>query len=514
MLDPESLMNHSSMSDYMAHGFCFSWEPGLVWLHVASDIVTGLAYYVIGAAMVYFACKRRDVPFKWVFLLFALFILACGTTHFFAAYTVFSPDYWPEGFVKAFTALVSVVAAVVFIPKIPQAITMPSLAKTLAEVQRLNTELVRQSALLRSIVDSIPDLIFYKDTNSVYLGCNKAFERFAGRPEQEQVGKTDFDFFEHELAEFFRQKDCEMLAGGVARSNEEWITYPDGQRVLLDTLKTPFWGPDGTQLGLVGISRDITERKEKEQLIEAKNAELERFIYTVSHDLKSPLVTISSFLSYLEADIKTADSERIQQDIGYIRTATDKMGQLLAELVELSRIGRVIANPVKVSFQELAQEALQLVAGHISERGVRVTVADTPLMLYGDRSRLVEIWQNLVENACKYMGGQLSPRIEIGVETTGETTLFSVRDNGQGVDARYSEKIFGLFEKLDRQTEGTGLGLALVKRIVELNGGRIWVESPGPGQGSCFRFTLPEALLPEQATRPQPGLERSIERTA
>lgn len=489
------MMDHTAMSDYMAHGFCFSWEPGLVWLHVASDIVTGLAYYIITAAMGYYAYKRRDIPFMWVFLLFTLFIMACGTTHFFAAYTVYRPDYWPEGYVKAFTAAVSVVAAIVFIPKIPQAITMPSITKTVAEVQRLNAELVLQSALLRSIIDTIPDLIFYKDTNSVYIGCNKAFERFAGRPEQEQVGKTDFDFFDSEVAEFFRQKDCEMMEGGQARSNEELITYPDGHRVLLDTLKTPFWGPDGTLLGLVGISRDITERKEKEQQIEEKNAELERFTYTVSHDLKSPLVTISSFIGYLETDIKTGAQTRIDEDIDYIRTAADKMGQLLNELLELSRVGRVIANPVRVGFCAVVQETLQLVAGHISERGVQVTIAESPVMLYGDRAHLVEIWQNLVENAVKYMGDQPAPRIEIGVDEKRETTIFFVRDNGLGIDPHYAGKIFGLFEKLDKWSEGTGLGLALVKRIVEMYGGRIWVESGGLGHGSCFRFTLPEALI-------------------
>lgn len=487
-------MNHGSMSDYMAHGFCFSWEPALVWLHVTSDIVTGLAYYAITAAMGYFAYKRRDVQFLWVFLLFALFIFACGTTHFFAAYTVFRPDYWPEGVVKAITALSSIAAAIVFIPKIPQAIQMPSLAKTVDEVQRLNTELVLKSALLRSIIDSIPDLIFYKDTKSVYLGCNKAFEHFAGRPEQEQVGKSDFDFFDREVAEFFRQKDCEMLEKGQARSNEEWITYPDGRRVLLDTLKTPFRGPDGTLLGLVGISRDITERKEKEQQIEDKNAELERFIYTVSHDLKSPLVTITSFLGYLETDIKVADDARIQEDIGYIRTAADKMGQMLTELLELSRVGRVVANPVQVSFQDIVQEALRLVAGQISERGVKVTVAESPVIFCADRSRLVEIWQNLVENAVKYLGDQPEPCVEIGVELQGKETLFFVRDNGLGIDSRHADKIFGLFEKLDKKSEGTGLGLALVKRIVEINGGIIRVESEGPGHGSCFRFTLPGAL--------------------
>ena len=302
------MMDHTAMSDYMAHGFCFSWEPGLVWLHVASDIVTGLAYYIITAAMGYYAYKRRDIPFMWVFLLFALFIMACGTTHFFAAYTVYRPDYWPEGYVKAFTAAVSVVAAIVFIPKIPQAITMPSITKTVAEVQRLNAELVLQSALLRSIIDSIPDLIFYKDTNSVYIGCNKAFERFAGRPEQDQVGKTDFDFFDRELAEFFRQKDCEMMEGGQARSNEELITYPDGHRVLLDTLKTPFWGPDGTLLGLVGISRDITERKQVEEerkvmLLRQQGINLLQQSLIASAPLDSKLKSITdSVVRLLDAD--------------------------------------------------------------------------------------------------------------------------------------------------------------------------------------------------------------------
>ena len=114
--------------------------------------------------------------------------------------------------------------------------------------------------------------------------------------------------------------------------------------------------------------------------------------------------------------------------------------------------------------------------------------------LYGDRPRLEEIWQNLVENAVKYMGGQAAPRIELGVEEAGTDLVFFVRDNGLGIDPRFQDKVFGLFEQLDPASEGTGLGLALVKRIVELYQGRIWVESEGLGRGTCFRFTLPQAL--------------------
>jgi len=116
------------------------------------------------------------------------------------------------------------------------------------------------------------------------------------------------------------------------------------------------------------------------------------------------------------------------------------------------------------------------------------------LTLFGDQPRLVEIWQNLVENACKFMGGQPEPRLELGARGSGRNTVFYVRDNGIGIESQYLEKVFGLFEKLDRNAEGTGLGLALVRRIVELNGGKIWAESQGRGLGTCISFTLPGAV--------------------
>src|SRR3990172_2059644 len=135
-------MEHEHVvSSYMEHGACYSWEPGLVWLHVISDIVTGIAYYSIPAALFYFAYKRRDLPFHRVILLFGVFILACGTTHFLAAYTVFVADYWIEGGVKAFAAMISAVAAYYMIPLIPEAIAMPSLTKSLKENQELNAQL-------------------------------------------------------------------------------------------------------------------------------------------------------------------------------------------------------------------------------------------------------------------------------------------------------------------------------------------------------------------------------------
>lgn len=228
--------------------------------------------------------------------------------------------------------------------------------------------------------------------------------------------------------------------------------------------------------------------------LEERTAELERFTYTVSHDLKSPVVTIKSFLGFLEQDLAAADATKISKDIDYIRSAAEKMNQQLDELLQLSRLGRHVNPPTCVPFQELVHEALTLVAGRLAVHGVEVRIEPTDLTLFGDRPRLVEIWQNLVDNAAKYRSAHAPPTIAIGLEQTSAGPVFHVNDNGMGIDPCHHDKIFGLFDQLNPATEGSGLGLALVKRIVEMNKGQIWVESEGCGAGgSRFRFTLPAA---------------------
>jgi len=225
--------------------------------------------------------------------------------------------------------------------------------------------------------------------------------------------------------------------------------------------------------------------------LESKNAELERFTYTVSHDLKSPLFTIRGFLGYLEQDALAGNHERVRSDMQRIIDATDKMQRLLNELLELSRVGRMMNDPVNIPFDELARDAVELVHGHITERGITVHIdADMPI-IHGDRQRLLEVLQNLVDNATKFMGNQTAPRIEIGCAGVEDgKPIFHVRDNGIGIPLEHHERVFGLFNKLDVKSGGTGIGLALVKRIIEVHGGRIWVQSEA-GKGSTFLFTLP-----------------------
>jgi chemotaxis family two-component system sensor kinase Cph1 len=221
-----------------------------------------------------------------------------------------------------------------------------------------------------------------------------------------------------------------------------------------------------------------------------KNAELERFTYTVSHDLKSPLITIGGFLGFIEKDAKAGDIDQLQADMAHVRSATNTMQRLLDELLELSRIGRLMNSPQEVPFEVVAQDAIELVGGQLANRGAEVVIAPGLPNVIGDRARLVEVMQNLVDNAVKFMGDQPSPRIEIGMREQDGEHVFYVQDNGAGIASRYHDKVFGLFEKLDAASEGTGVGLALVKRVIEVHGGRIWIESEGQGHGTTVCFTL------------------------
>ena len=248
------------------------------------------------------------------------------------------------------------------------------------------------------------------------------------------------------------------------------------------------------------IAWALAERKRREikQKLEAKNAELERFTYTVSHDLKSPLITIQGFLGFLEKDLARGDHERVRTDIGKIRSTTEKMRYLLDDLLDLARVGRQMGSPHEVSFGVIAREAVELVDGQIAEREVDILIhSDLPVVL-ADRERLLQVLQNLLSNAIKFLGDQPEPRIEIGARARESSFAECfVRDNGIGIAPERQGEIFGLFDRLNPEIDGTGVGLALVRRIVELHGGRTWVESPGLGHGSTFCFTL---------RRPDPAL--------
>jgi signal transduction histidine kinase/DNA-binding LacI/PurR family transcriptional regulator len=375
------------------------------------------------------------------------------------------------------------------------------LQQEIQERQQIAEALRKSEATMRALLAAIPDTIFLVDEEYRFLNFIPSEGLKTAVSLQDYLGLTLFDVFLPELAEQCTAAITQALHTPGILLQEMPITIGPDRRTYEVRLMAV--GPGN----VLGIIRDITERKENEssrenliEELETKNAELERFTYTVSHDLKSPLVTIKGFLGFLAQDALSGNVDELHKDIARIRQATDQMQTLLDDLLELSRVGRLVNNREWTPFSQIIAEAISRVEGQIVERGVTVTIQPDLPEVYGDVFRLIEVVQNLLDNGIKYMGLQPQPQIIIGAETEAQEICCFVRDNGIGIDARYHEKIFGLFDRLDHTEEGTGIGLALVKRIIEMHGGRIWVESNGTGHGSIFHFTLPCPPNPEQTS--------------
>ena len=359
-------------------------------------------------------------------------------------------------------------------------LSLASLAATLLLSKRIAGPVISLAWQFEEILNHAPLLIRISDREGNVLRSSSSFA---------SIPQDDSAILDGEIAEVLEtSQDVEREVSCCIR-DEPATFLATSFPVLIDKRGTPSLA--------CSIGLDITELKraerEREDLIaalEAQNAELERFAYSVSHDLKAPLITIKGYIGAILEDLADGKMETVEDDVARVSKAADKMAALLNDVLELSRIGRLVNPPQDVPLGELVSEALQLVAGQIEQGRIQVEISPNLPVVHGDRTRLLEVLQNLIENAVKYMGDQSRPRIEIGSRRDGNETVCYVRDNGIGIEPRYHEKVFRLFDQLDQNVPGTGIGLALLKRIVEVHGGRIWVESEGLGHGSTFCFTI------------------------
>ncbi len=364
------------------------------------------------------------------------------------------------------------------------------IALEVTEVKKIEEKLKESRESFFKLIDIIPNgIVIHKQGKIEYIN-NSALKIMEFNTTDNVIGKNVFSFVHHDYIEIVKkrvvgQKDTEILI------EEKFITAKNN---IIDVeVSGKMFNYDGEVLNIVAF-RDITERKKAEEIIqnqikelETKNAEMERFTYTVSHDLKSPLITIKGFLGILNNDIKEQKEDLIQKDISRISNAADKMQNLLEDLLELSRIGRMVNPSSKFSMNDVLKDVVELLNGVIANKNIKIIIQNNMPIVFGDRQRIYEVMQNLIENAIKFIGKTENPIIEIGYNNN----KFFVKDNGIGIDNKYLTKIFGLFDKLDKNSEGTGIGLALVKRIIELHHGTVWVESEGLNKGATFYFTLP-----------------------
>jgi signal transduction histidine kinase len=261
---------------------------------------------------------------------------------------------------------------------------------------------------------------------------------------------------------------------------------------------------------MIGVCWDFTASKRAAEEIrqgavelKRKNQEMEQFVYSVSHDLKSPVVTFKGFLGILKEDLQAGKVSETFDSVERLEHAAQRMGRLIEDLLQFSRIGRGANNPETINVTELVSELAEEAREQFGTPRVRVDIQDGLPNLVADPTAIARLFQNLLSNAFKYGLGAMEPRVEVGGSVTAEEVRFYVRDNGPGVPKKYHDKIFGVFQRLDTAQDGTGIGLAVVSKLMSVRGGRVWVESDGE-RGAAFWLAFPLRFLapmPEVVTR-------------
>jgi PAS domain S-box-containing protein len=375
-------------------------------------------------------------------------------------------------------------------------------------LQKSFTTLKQSETKYRELYDTMAQGVIYRDENGLITSANNAAQEILGLSLEQMQKQSDLNMTWRtidEHGESIADDDFPAITTlrtgkGVNNLVMGFLHPVEKQYRWAMVSSKPASAGDGDKGSLAfSTFTDITDRKkadqEREQLIqelEIKNRELERFVYTISHELKTPLVTIAGFSGILSSDIEEADKDKLISHLRHITNAVDTMSVLLDELLELSRVGRIINTPETVSMRELIQEVAKMVERQAAKRDVIIEISPDMPDVFGDKIRLREVLQNLAENAIKFSADRPDARVKVGWRDDGQDPVFYVEDNGRGIDPAYHDKIFGLFERLDLHIEGTGVGLALVQRIMEEHGGKIWVESEGAGAGSTFCFTVPQ----------------------
>jgi PAS domain S-box-containing protein len=406
--------------------------------------------------------------------------------------------------------------------------------------KRTEEALLQQTSLLQSLLNSIPDIIFFKDTEGVYLGGNPSFRNFACKKETNDIlGKTDYDIFDKEMADRFCAQDKQMLKDGKAQRNEVWVTFPDGRKAYLETLKTPYTDSSGKVLGVLGIGRDITSRHETEeknritlketeaaryteeqmrrelqlvnnQLAEqtaiatrmATQAELaniakSEFLANMSHEIRTPMNGVIGMTSLLLDTELTCEQRQFAEAV---RTSGDALLSLINDILDFSKIeaGRMDLELINFDLHNVLDDFAATLAVQAQSKSLELVYGmapEIPPLLIGDPGRLRQVLTNLAGNALKFTNsGEVV--ILVGLESQSKdavTLRFSVRDTGIGVPSDKIDLLFKKFTQVDTSTTrkfgGTGLGLAISKQLVELMGGEIGVVSK-ENTGSEFWFTV------------------------
>ena len=374
---------------------------------------------------------------------------------------------------------------------------MQDLENEVFQRERTQLELAERTALLRSFIDASPDLIYYRNADGVFSGCNRAMEELTGKKEHQLVGLSPWDVYSKEVAEHIVDTDQKVFADNQAITYEQWLEYPDGRKHYFELRKVPFYSKDGRHLGLVGFGRDITERKRHEESLEKASRDKTTFISTISHELRTPLNGIVG-LSRMLLDSQLTEEQR--KHMQTINVSAITLGNIFNDIIDMDKFDRrkLELLPAPLNFEDFVAEIESISALMAEQKGLRFDLerlSSLPKAIEVDATRLRQVIWNLVSNAMKFTKeGGVVMTVSADVEDDYATIIMEVEDTGIGIPDEELNKIFAMYYQVKSGKDnlhavGTGIGLAVSKQLINMMDGDITVASE-EGFGSTFTVSI------------------------
>ncbi|AUI85310.1 aerobic respiration two-component sensor histidine kinase ArcB [Vibrio azureus] len=379
---------------------------------------------------------------------------------------------------------------------------MQDLENEVYQRERTQLELAERTALLRSFIDASPDLIYYRNAQGIFSGCNRAMEELTGKKESQLVGLSPWDVYSKEVAEPIVNTDQKVFVDNQAITYEQWLEYPDGRKHYFELRKVPFYSKDGRHLGLVGFGRDITERKRHEESLEKASRDKTTFISTISHELRTPLNGIVGLSRMLLDGSLTPEQRKYMQTIN---VSAITLGHIFNDIIDMDKFDRrkLELLPAPLNFEDFVAEIESISALMAEQKGLRFDLerlSDLPQSIEVDATRLRQVIWNLTSNAMKFTkeGGvvmTVSADVEQGDENQDFANIvIEIEDTGIGIPESEIDKIFAMYYQVKSGKDnlhavGTGIGLAVSKQLINMMDGDITVSSE-EGFGSTFTVSL------------------------
>ena len=480
-------------SEFMPHGHCYLWQPGMVWLQVTSNLLIGLSYVSISLTLLFLTRQlKRALPFQWIYLAFGLFIVTCGITHFMDIVTIWTPIYWLDGAIRALTAVASTVTAAALLLLFPHAIKLAALVA--AERQQSRNDIATSEREVRTIVDSIPSLTWSARADGWIEFYNHRWHEYTGlNPEQMLGWGWQAVLDPVALPNVMLNWKASLLSGTPFE-----MIFPlrraDGTFRAHLSRAQPIFDAHGALMRWFGTNTDIEDQLHVERALAEAVHVRDEFLMVASHELRTPLTTLRLLTDRIGLALRKGETDRIAPKVDMLSSQLARLERLASTLLEVSRIG---AGPVSLELTEfdlsdLVREAVANFGDELSHSCSRLTLhAEKRVMGSWDRVRLGLVVTSLLSNALKYGSGK---PIEIIVDEDVFARV-SVRDEGIGISPEKTARIFARFARAvdAKNYGGLGLGLWLSKQIVEAHGGLLHISTQ-PNDGSTFVIELPRQM--------------------